>query len=275
LTGAEDRLGTRPTLFLADDDFIRWELSGARVTPAYFSGVQEISLRPQKAFVYGQPLDFDSVSSTDLNRFDWVITTRDAAGSEAPVGMRLVRVTPNYELWRRTATIASRETLSEGPLAAALLDCTTVTGRTLAGKRGIARVRAPSREVPVPPLPAGASVTVGLHLPAGAWDLETPYYSPLPVRVTAPGLRVTLPANLERPGPRWPIGRIVLSQPASVSVSFRVLRPWLAPESDAATPASLIATLEVPAQTVPLRSACGRLVDWYQLARVGERPAAH
>jgi len=257
-------LGVQPTLFLGDDDFIRWELAGSNVTPAYLAGTPKVPLRPEKAFVYGQPLDFDSVTSATLNDFDWVITTRDAAGSAAPAQMRLVRLTRSYALWRRVGAVTSREILAEGPNAAATLNCATPAGRALLRGGGVAAVRAPSSEVTVPVIAPGSSTTVTLRLTPGTWDLETPYLSPLPLTVTTAGLRTTLPANLERPGPRWPIGRIVVARTGPVAVTFHVIKYWLTPESDAATPTVLIATPLGTEQTVPLRGACGKLVDWYQ-----------
>jgi hypothetical protein len=253
----------QPTLFLGDDDFIPWELAGSRVVPAYFAGILEVAFRPEKAFAYGQPLDFDSVTTATLNNFDWVITTRDAAGSEAPAAMRLVRLTRSYALWQRVGEVAPRKILDEGFNPAARLDCTTAAGRALSRGGGVAAVRRPWHEVTVPPVAPGSSITVSLLLAAGSWDLETPYLSPLPLDVTTTGLRTTLPASLERPGPRWPIGRIVVTRPGQVAVTFHVKKYWLTPASDLAGPTALVATPVPSDRTVPLRSACGKLVDWY------------
>jgi hypothetical protein len=255
---------TQPTLFLGNDDFIRWELAGSHVTPAYLASTPEVPLRPEKAFAYGEALDFDSVTSATLNNFDWIITTRDAAGSAAPAQLRLVRLTRSYALWRRVGAVTPREILAEGPNAAAMLNCETPAGRALLRGGGVAAVRAPSSEVAVPAIVPGSSTTVSLQLTPGIWDLDTPYLSPLPLTVTTAGLATTLPANLERPGPRWPIGRIAVGRTGPVAVTFHVTKHWLTPESDAATPTVLIATPMGAERTVPLRAACGKLVDWYQ-----------
>jgi hypothetical protein len=257
-------LGDQPTLFLGNDDFIEWELAGAHVTPAYLTGAPEVPFRPEKAFIYGQPLDFDDVTAATLNSFDWVITTRDAAGSEAPAGMRLVRITRNYELWKRVGEVAPFKILDEGPNAAATLNCTTVAGRAILHGGGVAAVRPPSLENAVPLIVPGSSATVSISLAAGSWDLETPYLSPLPLTVTATGLKATLPANLERPGPRWPIGQIVVTRSGPVAITFHVKKYWLTPMSDIAAPGALIATPVGGERIVPLRQACGKLVDWYQ-----------
>ena len=254
----------QPTLFLGDDDFIQWELAGAHVTAAYLAGAPGVPLRPEKAFAYGQPLDFDDVTAATLNSFDWVITTRDAAGSEAPAGMHLVRMTQNYELWQRVGKVAPFDILDEGPNAAASLNCSTATGRAILRGGGIAAIRPSWQEVAVPTIAPGGSTTVSVPLAAGSWNLETPYLSPLPMTITAAGLKVTLPANLERPGPRWPIGQIALARPGPVVVTFHVKKYWLTPMSDLAAPVALIATPVGGERTVPVRQACGKLVDWYQ-----------
>jgi hypothetical protein len=258
-------LGAEPTLFLGNDDFIKWELAGSRVTPAYFAGTPEVPLRPKKEFVYGQPLDFDSVTPATLNRFDWVITTRDAAGSAPPPQMRLVRLTNDYALWRRIGLVAPHEILAEGASAAAVLNCKTAAGSALVRRGGVAAVRPPSLAVTVPNIAPGGSATVSLQLAPGIWDLETPYQSPLPLQVTtSSGLHRTLPANLDRPGPRWPIGQIVVSRTAPVTVTFHAVKHWLTPDSDVASPVVLIATQVGTETTVPLHAACGKLVDWYR-----------
>jgi hypothetical protein len=264
LRSLQPLLAKQPVLYLGDDDFIVWELAGSHVTSAYLAGTPGVPLRPEKEFAYGQPLDFDSVAASTLNEFSWVITTRDAAGSEAPAGMRLARVTHNYELWQRVGTVAPRSILKEGPNAAAPLDCATPAGRAIVRRGGIAAIRPYSIGVAVPPLGPGASATVRLRLPKGSWELETPYLSPLPLLVTTFGLRTTLPANLERPGPRWPIGRITLSAAARVPVDFHVQKHWLSPTSDIASPGLLIATKAGAERTVPIAEACGKLVDWYK-----------
>ena len=147
-------------------------------------------------------------------QLDWVITTRDAAGSEPTSWMRLVRMTQNYELWQRVRGAAPFKIMDEGSNAAATLNCKTTEGRAILRGGGIAAIRPPSLEVAVPAIAPGGSATVSISLTAGSWDLETPYLSPLPLTVTATGLKASLPANLERPGPRWPIRQIVVARSA-------------------------------------------------------------
>ena len=57
--------------------------------------------------------------------------------------------------------------------------------------------------------------------------------------------------------------------------ALHVKRYWLTPESDAAVATALIATPEVSPQTVPVRAACGKPVDWYLPSKAGLRAPAH
>jgi hypothetical protein len=129
----------------------------------------------------------------------------------------------------------------------------------------VAAIRRPPVAAPLAPAAAGDTVSAKLDLAVGHWVLETPYTSPLPVQVTAPGLSLTLPANLDRPGPRLPIGRIKVTRGGILPISFRVEETLLSPATDVANFNQVVAT---PAgdgvRIVPLAAACGRYVDWYR-----------
>jgi len=266
LRSLQRTIGGEPVLFMGNDDFYAWELAGSHVTAAYYAGIPGVPARPEKPFTFGQPVDFDSLTAATINSFDWFITTRDAAASQPPAQLHLVRVTPSYELWQRTGTVEPRRSLAEGASGAAVLDCTTPAGRAIVRTGGVAAVRSPSLEVPVPLIGPGSSAAVTLTLPAGTWDLETPYTSPLPITVTAPGFHVTLPANLDRAGPRWPIGRVTVTHGGPVTLTMKVPAYALTPDTDIAAPVSIIATREGAERIVPVRRACGLLVDWYRPA---------
>jgi hypothetical protein len=191
-----------------------------------------------------------------------VITPRDPAGSEPPSNMRLVRTSRYYELYRRIGPTPTRRTLAEGPEPGAVLNCATAGGRALSRERGEAAVRAPNVEVPGPGLLPGATGGVQLPLTRGRWLLSALYASEHPIDVAAPGLRTTLPANLDRPGARWWIGPVTVTTSMPTVVTFHVHDAWLAAPIFS-TLDVVVATLDVPDRMVPLRQACGRDVDWY------------
>ncbi len=259
-------LDGRPTLYLGNDDFTRWIFAGVPVRSPVIS-FQSMDLRPEKPWVYGDNYDIDSLDSATLNEFDWVVAPRDAAASAPPSQLRLVRRTTSFDVFRRTATIPPRRVLAEGPVAAVPLDCATPQGRAIVAGGGVAAVRDPYVSVSVPVIAPDATLTVELPLTPGRWDLVTPYGGPRPVEVSAPGVRTTLPANLDRPGPRWPIGRITVTRTGLVPVTIHPTSEWLTPAS-ALTYMTTVAAVPVGTEkTVPIAAACGSLVNWYRPAR--------
>lgn len=252
-------------LFLGQDDFIQWELSGARVAQVIYGGVERIPTRPQKKWEPGLALDFDSVDAGVLNNFEWLVTTRDVASSEPPSQFRLVRSTPNFELWRRTGEVRERSLLREGGMPGAILNCSKPSGRALASEPGIAAIRTPPVVQAAENVGAGLSEPVAIKLPAaGEWELETPYVSSLPLVVRGPGLDAALPANLDRQGPRWPIGIVRTSGPETVTLELEVEDAPLAPATAGAIVGSIVATKVGRDRIVPLANACGKYVDWYR-----------
>lgn len=256
-------LHEQPTLFLGNDDYIRWELAGVPVR-APVVGFEELPIRPLKAWVYGRAHDFDTVNAAELNSFDWIITTRDAAGSVPPAGVKFVRATPNYVLWHRVGRVDPRSILAEGEMAGAVLDCRTPAGRAVLRGGGVAAVRPQPVTAPGLFLSPGATASVQLPLGPGRWQLESSYVSRRPIEVTAPGLQASLPASLDRPGPRWPIGELTVPGKQPTVVTFTAADPLLAPAQPAAELGTTVATRDAPVRIVPVRRACGRYVDWYR-----------
>jgi hypothetical protein len=256
----------QPTLFLGNDDFARWELAGVPIRGPVIA-LPELPTRPQKHWEYGQAFDFDSVDAATLNSYDWVITTRDAAGSSPPPQMHVARITPNFILWHRVGRVRPRSILDEGEMAGAVLDCRTRRGRRVLEGGGVAAVRPVQVREPGFSLGPGGSSSVELDLSPGRWELESSYVSRLPITVTAPGLRTTVPASLDRPGPRWPLGQVTVRREGPTTVTFTVANPLLAPGILLAEIVSIAATRDAKIRVIPVRKACGKYVDWYRGAR--------
>jgi hypothetical protein len=258
-------LGRSPTLFLGWDNFIKWELAGTPVDQPFAEeeNAPVVELRPQKGWTPGQALEFDDITAATFDRYRYVVGPRDPAGSRPPANMELVRTTAYYDVWERRGRTPEPQTLAKGPEPGAMLDCSTAQGRALARTGGEAAVRRPNVIVPVPAPLNGQTVTVQIRLTRGVWWLSSPYTSPHPIEVRTPGLRTVLPANLDRPGSRWPVGRIAVTGSAPTTVSFHVQRPWLAAPSPSPIN-ELVATPQTPTRVVPLSRACGSYVEWYE-----------
>jgi len=261
------QLHGEPTLFLGNDDFIVWELAGVPLS-APVVGYQTMPIPPQKAWQYSMTLDIDAVDTAVINSVDWVITNRDAAQSQLPSQLHLFRATPDYQLWHRTGVVAPRKILNEGQDAGAILDCRTAAGRAIIRGGGKAAVRRPTISYPVGGISPGNTAIVRLKLSPGAWDLGTEYFSPRPVTVSGPGgvLR-RLPANLDRPGPRLPISRVLVPASGSLAITFHPDPNRFTPAGNVAWIGPFFATPVGTEHVVPLRAACGKYVDWYTPAQ--------
>jgi hypothetical protein len=260
-------LAGKPTLYLGDDEFIAWELAGVPVHSAAVVNLAQLPLRPNKGWEYGQALDFDSLPASVLNEYEWFVTPRDAAGSAPPPQLRLVRSSGDFQLWKRVGQVRERSILKEGEWPGAVFLCNTREGRAIVAAGGVAAIRPLPIVSPMKEAAPGDTVSARITLPPGSWELEAPYTSPLPVEVTAPGLRATVPANLEQRGPRLPLGRITVHRRRTVSISFHLEDTLLAPATERAAFKFVVAApAENVDRVVPIAHACGKYVDWYRSA---------
>ncbi len=253
----------RPTLFLGIDDFGAWRLRNVPI--GMFAVAMGSSVpfdgNPKKPWTFGQPADFDSVRSADLDRFRFAIAPRAAYGSKPPRNFRVVRTTSLFALWERTGpTPRGRRVAERSGSPTGVLRCTRTT------KAGTADVpvRAPVLIPPPPVLAPGASATVTLDLPAGTWDLSVQYLARIPARLQIGARRVGyLPANTTRQGPYWPMARIrSTGEPIGLLV-IAERQSRLTSPNDVVEITSIAATDARGQRTVPLREACGRAVDSY------------
>jgi hypothetical protein len=224
-----------------------------------------VPLRPEKSWEFGQAIDFDTVPASTLNEYEWIVAPRDAASSAPPRQLRLVRSTEAFQLWKRVGQIRERSTLAEGEWPGAVFRCDTKEGHAILARGGVAAIRPLPIVVPAAAAAPGDAFSVRMNLPVGTWELETTYTSHLPVEVKAPGLRKVLPANLDRPGHRLPIGRVTIRRQRPVTISFHVGDTVLASQSAVATFDYVVASPAGSAErVVPIARACGKYVDWYR-----------
>lgn len=297
LASFRDQVQGERVLFMGSDEYAAWYLRGASVISPVAAppGLYQFGDRPGLQRT-GERVDFDSYLPPTLDGFDYVIATNSSYASAPPANFRAVDSTGSFTLYERVGAAPPRETLPEGELPGAVLDCDTDEGREISEREGTAYVfeRAPVLS-PFGDL-YGAEATGGsyvelvnegqpvlkqLDLPAGRWEIAIQYHSLEPVVVDAPGLlHAELPPNSSRVGPYWPVGTIELDEPRDVAITVQPqtrpgLRSLLSFERGRSGPESIFGVLvATPAgggrEAVALSEACGRLVDYYEFANPSE-----
>ena len=257
-------------LYLGDDTYAAWDLRDAAVSglDPGISALHDAVGQPSKPPT-GQ-LDFDSVRPSDLDHFDYVITTNTPFASQPPANFRLVASTRLYQLWRRTGPTVPREALDPSGHPGAVLDCQKPKGRALRRSRGVASLMASPILVPGPGLLPGSSATVALPLPEGRWELSIEYTSDFTLHLSAQGHRWTMPALLGSPGGQFYAAGQVIGQGvgAPVSLTMTLDKPSALTGRGGMLYAGVptVAATRVPdvRRLVPLSQACGQYVDWYR-----------
>ncbi|MET0603445.1 MAG: hypothetical protein ABW167_15775 [Baekduia sp.] len=255
----------KTVFYLGNDEFGSWYLRGARVLQPGFGGLPS---RPEKAPTYLQNTDFDTTYVGSLDQVDAVVGTTDPSGSEPPPNFRLVTTSGPFGLWERTGPGDIRGTLSnEHGQPGQLFDCQSAEGKAVLSGGGTAGIRMPPVYISVPPLNAGQAVSVPATLKPGRWDIGLAYAWRAGVRVTAPGVSRTLPATLDRQGQFFPVGRTTVTAAGPTMIRVQAQTPrWNSPT--VRFPSAFLAITPVGTQqTVPIKQACGKYLDWYKPSR--------
>lgn len=274
-----------PVLFLGKDDFVWWELRGARVgaPPALYS-TWALPLRERKPQRGPDLFDFDSMASGTLDEVRYVVEPRSPYASSAPENFRLRRTNRWFRLWERVGPTPERRILRETGAPGAVLDCSVPADRSLSRREGFAAVRPapvvrPAEAWSGTARTAGATASVRLPLGRGVWDVALQYVSREGYHFQMPGLETDLAANLDRLGPYWRVGTVRVAKAGVFTATVRARDVTafgrlvgargltLAFSSPYSLPlGSIVATRHAaPVHVIPLRRACGRYVDWYRL----------
>jgi hypothetical protein len=259
-------------LYLGHDDYAGWRLWGAMVTNPPVQAPIAFGQRRQKAYQYGDPEDFDAVDAATYDRYRYVLISNSDYSGSPPPNLRLIRRTRSFRLFERFGTTPAHKLIEAGPHPGAVLDCRRARYRRLVRQQGVAVVAPAPVAVPGPPgggVGAGYSIQIALPLRAGRWQLSLQYASPQELDVTGPGMRATLPANLDPLGSYWAAGTLVVPRQETVRVTVHMRRASvLFSRQQFAVIPSAVAVSTQPPRQIPLRRACGRWVDWYSTGRI-------
>ena len=279
-------------LFLGRDNFVSWELSGSEVyAPITNHYDVEETHALYRATDLNAKFDWDNVPVSVMNKFKWVVTTSAAMQSQAPPGFTPRLRTHDFILWHRDRPVGPRRTLFEPINPGAPLDCADPGEAKLRKLDGTATVFTVQPVVgrawrPSPELTQTEPAQQRLYLTPGRWDISIQYASMQALHVSASGgplaapFDVTLRTNLlfRGPSPFYPVGSLEVRSPGEVVFDVSVDDPppigrLLHTESKAYLTGIAATRADPPRQTVSLRQACDRYVDWYELAS-GTPPSA-
>ena len=79
----------------------------------------------------------------------------------------------------------------------------------------------------------------------------------------APGSTYGIPANLDRPGTLWPVGRVRIPASGTTSLTVSADSGLLTAPQSVTAPSVLWLSRPGTLRTVPISAACGEYVDWY------------
>jgi len=279
-------------LFLGRDNFVSWELIGSEVyAPITNHYDVEETHALYRATDLNAKFDWDNVPVSVMNKFKWVVTTSAAMQSQAPAGFSPRLRTPDFILWHRDSPVGQRRTLYEPINPGAPLDCGDPGEAKLRKVDGTATVFTVQPVVgrvwhPSPELTQTKPAQQRLYLTPGHWDISLQYASTQALHVTASGGPLAAPfdadlrANLlfRGPSPFYPVGTLEVKSPGEVVFGVSVGDPPLVgrllhAESKAYLTGIAATRADPPRETVPLSRACGRYVDWYEVAP-GTPPSA-
>ena len=272
-------------LFLGRDNFVSWELLGSEVyAPITNHYDVEETHSLYRATDLNAKFDWDNLPPFVMNKFKWVVTTSAAMQSQAPAGFSPRLRTHDFILWHRDHPVGQRRTLFEPINPGAPLDCSDPGEAKLSKLDGTATVFTVQPVVgrvwrPSPELTQSKPAQQRLYLTPGRWDISIQYASTQALHVTASGgplatpFDATLRTNLlfRGPSPYYPVGTLQVKRPGEVVFDVSVDDPPLVgrllhTESKAYLSGLAATRADPPRQTVPLHQACGRYVDWYEVA---------
>ncbi|MGH7910516.1 MAG: hypothetical protein ACREOV_02215, partial [Candidatus Dormibacteraceae bacterium] len=265
------RIQDGSVLYLGDDQYAPWDLRPAAVSALDPNVLSQGDAAPNPAKPAGGQLDFDSVTATSLDRFTYVITSNSPFTSQPPPNFQLVQSLPLYRLWRRTGPTVARQVIDPAGTPGAVLSCDTPLGRRLRRSHGVASITSAPITAPGAGLLPGWSRTLEVPLPEGEWDLSIQYVSAFELDLEAEGHQWSMPAVTAPPQEFYAVGQVQghgVKSPVSLDVHLPKPSPFTSEAGLLYANITTLAATRTPNthQLVPLRSACGRYVDWYRLS---------
>jgi len=277
LNALADRIDGESVVFLGVDRFAGYWLRGTLAESPGGYVPQDVDARPEKTWQQGLAMDFDTLSPSKLDNYDYAITTAAAYASFRPPSFEEVAREGDFVLWERTRETPGNRVLEEGGDPGAILDCDVDETR----RKG-ATVRVEPVTVDQEDWSEGfvasapATFEASAELPAGELSASIQYHSQVPLTVSVDGEEVAeLPPSLEGfyltgagKGAYWPAGELD-SEGGPAEIEIEAAAPSGLQDALGVDRKAWIGTLaftkDTPVKTLALSRACGRYVDHYFL----------
>jgi hypothetical protein len=262
-------------VFLGVDRFAGYWLRGTLAESPGGYVPQDVDARPEKTWQQGLAMDFDTLSPSKLDRYDYAITTAAGYASTPPSRFREIAREGDYVLWERTGETGSTRVLDEGGDPGKIFDC-ALGGADGSSALTLAEPPTVEQEEWSPGFSASApaSFRASLPLDSGLHLVSLQYHSQVPLTVSANGEEVgRVPPSLEGlyltgagRGAFWPAGEfaaagcettieIAAAPPSGLQDALGVERKvWIG---------KLALTRSEEPELVPGREACDRYVDHF------------
>ncbi|MEJ7875175.1 MAG: hypothetical protein WKF62_00830, partial [Solirubrobacterales bacterium] len=280
LRALAERIDGGSVVFLGVDRFAGYWLRGTLAESPGGYVPQDVDARPEKTWQQGIALDFDTLSPSKLDHYEYAVTTAAAYASTPPDSFAEVAREGDYVLWERAGETPPQRVLPEGGDPGLALDCS--------GSQPVEGAEATTLATPVTaryedwsaafPLEAPDSATVALDVPAGDWQISLQYHSQVPLTVSANGEEVAeLPPSLEGfylvgagRGAFWPAGE-VNSAGGKIEIAVDSADPSGLQDLLGAERKTWLGTVALTSVDAPgraeLSQSCGEYVDNYEVAR--------
>jgi hypothetical protein len=267
------QIGGEPVVFLGVDRFAGYWLRGTLAESPGGYVPQDVDARPEKTWQQGLAMDFDTLSPSKLDNYDYAITTSAAYASTPPPSFTEVAREGDYVLWKRDGQTPSTGVLTEGGDPGESLDCPPQAGgeATTLTTPGIAEQ---GDWIPDAFFEAPGSASATLSVPAGEWAISLQYHSQAALTISVDGEDVAeLPPSLEGfyltgagRGAFWPAGELTATGD-EVEVEVEAADPSGLQDALGVKRSVWLGTVALSSEDEPahaeLSAACGDYVDHY------------
>ena len=275
LQALAERVDGGSVVFLGVDRFAGYWLRGTLAESPGGYVPQDVEARPEKTWQQGLAMDFDTLSPSKLEDYDFAITTAAAYASTPPPNFTEVAREGDYVLWERNGETPSTRVLEdEGGDPGAVLNCPAEepeNGATLLAEPvTVAQADwSPGFEAEAP-----ASFTAEVDVPAETLVASLQYHSQVPLTVSVDGQEIAeLPPSLEGfyltgagRGAFWPAGEFEAAG-GTVEIEITAAAPSGLQDLLGVKRTAWIGTLALSPDSEPevllLGDSCGRYVDHY------------